>query len=125
MEGTLLGCRILLSNEPLTRAIKKRFLARTSARSTKLLLQALAEVGFEASRINTTIAELGELERSEFAPQPLITGDDLTAAGLQPGPAFKKVLDYVYDEQLEGRLTEKTSAMKIGIEFYQRVKSGK
>ena len=49
-------------------------------------------------------------------PAPLITGDDLIAAGYQPGPRFKEILSAVEDAQLEGRLHSKDGA----IEFVQR-----
>jgi len=44
-------------------------------------------------------------------PQPLATGNDLIAMGLQPGPRFKEILTRVEDEQLEGRLTTHEEAM--------------
>jgi hypothetical protein len=52
-----------------------------------------------------------ELSGIDVAPPPLISGDDLSEAGLQPGPTFKKILDAVYDEQLEGRVVTKDQAM--------------
>ena len=45
------------------------------------------------------------LSETGLAPQPLITGDDLIAHGLSPGPHFKRVLDAVYDAQLEGSIS--------------------
>jgi poly(A) polymerase len=44
-------------------------------------------------------------------PAPLITGDDLIAAGYAPGPQFKKILSAVEDGQLEGRLQCKEEAL--------------
>jgi len=46
-----------------------------------------------------------------LAPEPLVTGDDLIAAGHMPGPRFKAVLDAVYDEQLEGRLVNREEGL--------------
>ena len=46
-------------------------------------------------------------------PKPLITGDDLIAAGYQPGPRFREVLSAVEDAQLEGRLDSPESAMEL------------
>jgi len=46
-------------------------------------------------------------------PAPLITGDDLIAAGHKPGPRFKEILSAVEDAQLEGRLTSKEQAMEL------------
>ena len=45
-------------------------------------------------------------------PTPLISGDDLIAAGYPPGPRFKEILSLVEDAQLEGRLQSKDNAME-------------
>ena len=50
--------------------------------------------------------------RRPFVPHPLISGDDLIAAGYVPGPRFKEILSQVEDAQLEGRLQSKESAME-------------
>jgi poly(A) polymerase len=49
-------------------------------------------------------------------PEPLVTGDDLIAMGLSPGPKFKEILNCVEDEQLEGRLASREQA----IDFLKR-----
>jgi len=46
-------------------------------------------------------------------PAPLITGDDLIAAGYKPGPRFKEILSVVEDGQLEGRLQDKEEALRL------------
>jgi hypothetical protein len=56
---------------------------------------------------------LADLEKTEFAPPPLLTGDDLVAAGWTPGPLFKRVLDAVYDAQLENQITTKEAALHL------------
>ena len=38
----------------------------------------------------------------EKPPAPLIRGRHLIALGMEPGPAFKKILDAVYEKQLDG-----------------------
>ncbi len=43
-------------------------------------------------------------------PPPLLTGEDLIAMGLTPGPEFKRILDAVREAQLEGRLHTKAEA---------------
>jgi poly(A) polymerase len=55
-------------------------------------------------------------KRSEFAaepliPAPLVTGQDLKALGLKPGPQFKEILDAVSTRQLEGALRTREEAM--------------
>ena len=54
-----------------------------------------------------------ELARTDLAPPPLITGDDLIGLGLPPGPAFRSVLDAVYDAQLEGGLGSRDEALAL------------
>jgi poly(A) polymerase len=50
---------------------------------------------------------------SGLAPAPLITGDDLIAAGWTPGPNFRRVLDAVYDAQLEDQVASRAQAMEL------------
>jgi len=45
-------------------------------------------------------------------PRPLVTGDDLIAAGYEPGPRFKEILGAVEDAQLEGRIATREAAME-------------
>ncbi len=52
---------------------------------------------------------------SGIAPPPLVTGDDLIAAGLPPGPGFKVVLDLVYDAQLESRVRTPAEARTLAL----------
>ena len=40
------------------------------------------------------------------------TGRDLIALGQAPGPRFKELLEAVETEQLEGRLTDRQSALE-------------
>lgn len=60
-------------------------------------------------------ADLRMLEQtpSGLAPPPLISGDDLIEAGWTPGPAFRRVLDAVYDAQLEDRVASRAEAMEL------------
>ncbi len=57
--------------------------------------------------------KIAEMPPEEIRPRPLITGDDLIAAGYQPGPRFKQILSAVEDAQLEGRLRSKEDAMEF------------
>ena len=49
--------------------------------------------------------KLAEIPPEKIRPMPLVTGDDLIAAGYAPGPKFREILEAVEDAQLEGRLT--------------------
>jgi len=53
-----------------------------------------------------------KLQEEEVKPEPLITGHDLIALGLKPGPAFSKILDTIKDEQLEEKVKTKEQAIK-------------
>ncbi len=45
-------------------------------------------------------------------PQPLIKGQDLINVGLKPSPLFKKILNYILDLQLEGKIKTKSEAIE-------------
>jgi hypothetical protein len=46
---------------------------------------------------------------------PLIDGNVLAERGLKPGPLFKRVLDEVYDAQLEGRVRDEQEAIVLAM----------
>ncbi|HYG75883.1 MAG TPA: CCA tRNA nucleotidyltransferase [Planctomycetota bacterium] len=56
--------------------------------------------------------ELARQKPDELRPSPLLSGADLIALGLRPGPEFKKILTEVEDRQLEGSLTDRESALR-------------
>ncbi len=51
------------------------------------------------------------LPTEQWIPEPLVTGDDLKAAGMLPGPGFRRILDDLRDAQLVGRLVDKAQAL--------------
>ena len=57
--------------------------------------------------------KLAEMPKEAMQPQPLVTGDDLIAAGYTPGPRFREILGAVEDGQLEGRLHGRDEAMNF------------
>ena len=57
-----------------------------------------------------------EIPPETMRPRPLVTGNDLIAAGYSPGPKFREILNAVEDAQLEGRLPSREAAL----EFVQR-----
>ena len=56
--------------------------------------------------------QLRSLPPEAIRPEPLLTGDDLIAAGYEPGPRFKEMLGAVEDAQLEGRIDSHEAAME-------------
>jgi poly(A) polymerase len=55
--------------------------------------------------------KLAELAEEEIRPPRLLTGDDLLAAGYQPGPELGRILTAAEDAQLEGEVTTKEDAL--------------
>jgi poly(A) polymerase len=54
-----------------------------------------------------------EIPADKMRPAPLVTGDDLIAAGHAPGPKFREILTAVEDAQLEGRLASRDAALEF------------
>jgi poly(A) polymerase len=59
-----------------------------------------------------TRERIASIPPNSMRPARLVKGDDLIAAGYEPGPRFKEILALVEDAQLEGRLPSKESAME-------------
>ena len=115
--GAIEGLAPLLRPQPPSVATIKRFLARETSSLSRLLLTALGITVLPDPRVQELQSQFAELEKTDVAPPPLITGDDLTAAGLAPGPVFKKVLDTVYDAQLENRISTHDQAMEMAMQI--------
>ena len=61
-----------------------------------------------------------ELRRQELGtalPAPLVTGEDLRAAGVPPGPAYRGILEAVRDAQLEGLVCSREEALALALTF--------
>lgn len=50
-------------------------------------------------------------------PTPLIDGNALRAAGLQPGPEFKRILDEIRDRQLRGEIATTAAALDLATQL--------
>lgn len=53
-----------------------------------------------------------EFSYEPLIPPPLVTGKDLIARSLKPGPRFKDILEKIQTEQLENRLTTREAALE-------------
>ena len=60
---------------------------------------------------NFLTAKLSEFSKEEIKPKPLLTGHDLQELGATPGPKMGKILHQLMDEQLEGKFTDRASAL--------------
>jgi len=68
------------------------------------------------------VGKVDEFAREKPVPPPLLTGKDLIAMGLEPGPEFGAILDEIEERQLNGELSTREEA----IDFVRReyVESG-
>ncbi len=98
----------------------------------RLMSEPLFDDLAELHRIDAT-ASAGDLSEYEFVLErrrvflaekppvkPFITGHDLIARGLKPGPVFAEILDEVYDAQLEGAFSDPPGALAFLDEVLRR-----
>jgi poly(A) polymerase len=67
---------------------------------------------------------LVETPPEQVRPARLITGDDLKAMGLAPGPVFKEALRAVEDAQLNGQIHTPEEALRLAQACFARDSSG-
>ena len=58
-------------------------------------------------------SRLEQIDPSDAAPDPLLTGDDLLEMGLQPGPIYSVILDRVYRSQLNEEIAAPAEALAL------------
>jgi tRNA nucleotidyltransferase (CCA-adding enzyme) len=94
--------------------------------STKVNIKELIEVakadffGRGTDKAKSGVYEAGEwlLKRAKklgvenSPPKPFVRGGDLIDMGLEPSPLFKKILDEMYQKQLDGELENREKALK-------------
>jgi poly(A) polymerase len=91
-------------------AAKKRLASGRVAQGAMELLS--VQNPMLASFIQAEIQSL-LLTPSGLAPLPLLTGDTLISHGFKPGPHFRRVLEEVYDAQLEERVSNLDQALEL------------
>ncbi|MBI1370143.1 MAG: CCA tRNA nucleotidyltransferase [Planctomycetes bacterium] len=95
-------------------AQSKRLLARDDwprlHRLMKAAIGLCTEPAFEMDKFE---AQMAAYQAAGVAPTPLLSGDDLIAEGMTPGPIFKQILDRVYDAQLSGAIATGEEAMTM------------
>lgn len=58
------------------------------------------------------IEKVRSLQVEKRAPEPILKGRHLIELGLEPGPEFKRILDAVYELQLDGKVTSLEEAIE-------------
>lgn len=61
--------------------------------------------------LDFVLAKRAEFAAAPLIPPPLVTGRDLIELGQAPGPRFRELLESLQTEQLEGRLSDRDSAL--------------
>ncbi|HSK72966.1 MAG TPA: HD domain-containing protein, partial [Pyrinomonadaceae bacterium] len=69
------------------------------------------EKWFKAEAQEWFIQKVQELNVEKEAPKPILMGRHLIELGLKPSPEFKKILDAVYEKQLDGQITNLEEAI--------------
>ncbi len=89
---------------------RKRLASRSWAMESLSILEAMNPG--RARNIRAQIEAL-KIRFGGLNPKPLLTGADLIELGIPSGPAYKEILDAVYDEQLEGRVETQPQAIRF------------
>lgn len=95
----------------LSLAKRKRLVADTRWSQVWALFQATCHEPEEWIWFEQIAQEVNVLAAQVIAP-PWVDGYDLIKMGLKPGPGFKRLLDEVYDAQLEGQLEDRKAALQ-------------
>ncbi len=74
---------------------------------------AAAQVRGQSTEPLEALIRRSRLPRETVDPPPLLTGDDLTAAGWKPGPRFGRVLRAVRSAQLDEQITTREEALAM------------
>jgi tRNA nucleotidyltransferase (CCA-adding enzyme) len=78
-----------------------------------------AEKRFGSEAQEWFIEKVRELQVEQKAPDPILKGRHLIQMGMSPSPEFKKILDAVYELQLDGKVTGLEEAIKVAEELRQ------
>ncbi len=80
---------------------------------TNLLRADLAAAGESPAAHACLVRRASAIDPADVAPPPLVTGDDLLAMGVQPGPTFGQVLSTVYRAQLNETVANRAVALQM------------
>lgn len=111
-RDTLTGLAAALTWPTLRVAAKKRLLAADHWPATHRLLDAIRHEPAVGPVVEQLDRDAEILFAQGVAPTPLVTGDDLIAAGFNPGPWFGRLLSGAYDAQLEGKIATRQEAIE-------------
>jgi len=90
----------------------KRLMAHAGFDALRMLAPArFASMPDGARRLEALEARLRSIPPEAVQPPPLVTGEDLLARGVAPGPVYREVLEVLYVRQLNEELTGREAAL--------------
>ncbi len=112
VEWLVLHQRALTTATDLKPHVWKRLFVHPGIEELIRLHRAAAEAA-QTGRSQVEYCErlLQETPREELDPPMLLTGNDLQAIGLRPGPQFRLLLNRLRDAQLDGEITTREQAI--------------
>ena len=121
----------LMSTWPTIRAarqapwpVMQRILIRPEINHLMALCTALSGAMPELTAQIQWCEEKLHLPVEQLDPEPLVTGDDLLAAGIPTGPHYRMILQEIRDAQLEGRIQEKSNGISLALAWYRNAGVG-
>jgi tRNA nucleotidyltransferase/poly(A) polymerase len=109
---------LLATSRDLTDRAIRRYFHDLGDEALGLMILCVADGWATAGRtlhLEETISRMVEQKRAEDARariKRLVSGDDLIALGMTPGPAFKVILQELEDLQIEGRINSKEDGLE-------------
>ncbi|HMJ08163.1 MAG TPA: hypothetical protein VK468_04105, partial [Pyrinomonadaceae bacterium] len=79
-----------------------------------------AEKRFGSEAQEWFIEKVRELQIERKAPEPILMGRHLIELGSTPSPVFKKILDAVYEKQLDGTITNIDEALAEAVKLIRQ-----
>lgn len=79
----------------------------------KLTVARYADCPDAEERITLLEKRCAAISPDAIDPPPLVTGDDLIARGVAPGPVYKQVLSELYTRQLEEQIQTRDAALEV------------
>ncbi len=89
---------------------RKRLASDPHADGALLLCEAIMPAGWASPR---SVIGLLAKDGIGLSPDPLVTGQALIELGARPGPHFQRILDGIYDAQLEGAVDDQQGARQL------------
>ena len=81
------------------------------------LRQSLGAAGERPTEIPPKITEMMAWPQERLHPKPLLTGNMLIAAGIQPGAVYRTVLNAAFAAQVDGEITTERESLQFALAY--------